>query len=78
MTGYQDTHNAGCGLCQRQLTEPQPFHEDLCRFNIAPNPSDSVIQCPHLAVPGSELCGHHLEHAITGYIQLTAHTAPFN
>ena len=85
MTAYQDAHNAGCELCRCQLAAPQPFHDDLCHFNIAPGGGSwdedaPVIQCPHLAAAGSpsRLCEHHTEEAKAAYARLTERTAPFN
>jgi len=78
-----DAHIADCALCQRQLADPQPFHDDLCHMDI--NPENDYgdrewIQCPHLAEPGGkvQICMRHLEGAHAAYVRMVARTAPLN
>ena len=85
MTTWQErqgSHVPGCELCQRQLADPQPFHGDLCHMNIHPDggrwDDPPVVQCPHLAEPGRELCARHLESAREAYARWVARTAPLN
>ncbi len=78
-----DVHVADCTLCQGQIANPQPWHDDLCHINIRPGDDYGElpsIQCPHLAAPGSKLgiCMRHLEAAHDAYVRMVNRTAPLN
>jgi hypothetical protein len=76
----RDAHIADCALCQGQLASPQPFHEDLCHMDISPDGDRGMVQCPHLAEPGSKarLCLRHLEGAHESWLRLLQRTASLN
>ena len=62
MSAAVQVHAATCRLCAAALQQLRPYDPGGCQWDIRPGDgwNDApVIQCPHPAVPGGELCLHH-------------------